>query len=162
MNDLAVILTEKFSHLSVDKDGLGWSLSNAVGKPLSEQLELLEWPKTLGPKPSLSDIENAGDEIDRSVSAKKAFEHSASSGFDTGMGFAIPVDDASRANLVQLRSHLVEGINFGVWQDNSPCPVGITSTDGSTHYVTVGEARRIIFNAGNDFISILETLRKGR
>lgn len=87
------------------------------------------------------------------------FADKVAAGYDTGQGWFLPIDDASRVSLGELRMQIREGLELGAWTTDSPCPVQIRAMDGSLHAVTVGEARRLIFEAGNYYAQLVATMQ---
>lgn len=118
---------------------------NGVSVPLTDeeiQEILAEWQK------------NASTQ-----QAQINFEQAVAAGFDTGLGWNLPIDDDSRAALSQLRLQILEGVNFGIWTDDSVCPVELRDVGGELHQLTIGQIRILIFQAGNYYAQLLGTLR---
>ena len=91
--------------------------------------------------------------------AKQKFDEAVAAGYPSVDGWCLPIDDSSRASLVELRTQITEGLEMKIWTADSPCPVQILDTTGSPHSLTVGEVRMLIFMAGNHYAKILEQCR---
>lgn len=96
---------------------------------------------------------------DAAIAYAQSFVGLVSAGYDTGLGWFLPIDDVSRAALIQLRGQLVEGIDLGAWTMDSQCPVEILDINGNSHQLTVGQARQIIFLAGNYYAGLVARFR---
>lgn len=99
------------------------------------------------------------DWIEGSSSPDSIFEAKMMKGYDTSLGWHLPIDDASRQALSELRVQITEGLSLGVWTNNSTCPVKLRATDGSLHDGTIGEVRVLIFEAGNYYAQLVEARR---
>lgn len=92
--------------------------------------------------------------------AKQAtFDAAVKAGFDTGLGFRLAIDDAGRKAFTELRTQLLEGIEFGLLTNDSQCPVKIADVDGGLHQLTVGQVRQLIFAGGNYYAGMLAAYR---
>jgi hypothetical protein len=87
------------------------------------------------------------------------FSQRVAAGYDTSLGWFLPIDDESRAALGELRTQLNEGISLGAWTNNTPCPVQLRAKDGSLHSGTIGEIRSLIFEAGNYYAQLVTARR---
>lgn len=96
---------------------------------------------------------------DAVIAYAQSFVGLINAGFDTGLGWFLPIDDVSRSTLNQLRGQLIEGIDLGIWTMDSQCPVEILDTNGDSHQITVGQARHIIFLAGNYYAGLVARFR---
>lgn len=90
------------------------------------------------------------------------FADKVAAGYDTGQGWFLPIDDASRASLGELRMQIREGLELGAWTTASPCPVQILAMDGSLQPMTVGQVRELIFQAGNYYAQLVAELQIAR
>lgn len=90
------------------------------------------------------------------------FVDKVAAGYDTGQGWFLPIDDASRASLGELRMQIREGLELGAWTTSSPCPVQILAMDGSLQSMTIGQVRELIFQAGNYYAQLVAELQIAR
>ncbi len=90
------------------------------------------------------------------------FADKVAAGYDTGQGWFLPIDDASRASLGELRMQIREGLELGAWTTDSPCPVQILAMDGSLQPGTIGQVRELIFQAGNYYAQLVAELQVAR
>lgn len=87
------------------------------------------------------------------------FDQKVAIGYETTENWFLPIDDASRASLSELRSQILEGLDLGAWTLTDMCPVSIQAVDGSFHFMTIEEVRNLIFMAGNYYAQILSEKR---
>jgi hypothetical protein len=90
---------------------------------------------------------------------RAAFESAVTAGFDTGLGFRLAIDEAGRKAFTELRTQLIEGIEFGLLTNDSQCPVKVSDVDGGLHQLTVGQVRQLIFAGGNYYAGLLASYR---
>lgn len=90
---------------------------------------------------------------------KSQFDTAVAAGFDTGLGWSLPIDDEARNSLSALRTQLLEGLALQAWTDSDMYPVSLRAVDGSLHNATIAQVRGIIFQAGNYYAGLLATLR---
>ena len=90
------------------------------------------------------------------------FADKVATGYDTGQGWFLPIDDASRASLGELRVQIREGLELGAWTTASPSPVQILAMDGSLQPMTIGQVRELIFQAGNYYAQLVAELQIAR
>lgn len=99
------------------------------------------------------------ERADAATEFAQSFPALVDTGYDTGQGWFLPIDDVSRNALVQLRGQLVEGIDLGAWTMDSPCPIPILDTNGDPHQMTIAQARQLIFLAGNYYAGLVARFR---
>ncbi len=90
------------------------------------------------------------------------FADKVAAGYDTGQGWFLPIDDASRASLGELLMQIREGLELGAWTTDSPCPVQILAMEGSLQPGTIGQVRELIFQAGNYYAQLVAELQVAR
>ena len=90
------------------------------------------------------------------------FADKVAAGYDTAQGWLLPIDDASRASLGELRVQIREGLELGAWTTDAPCPVQILATDGRLQSLTIGQVRELIFQAGNYYAQLVAELQLAR
>lgn len=103
-------------------------------------------------------IVDGWDWEDREAKAN-AFTEAIAAGFDTGLGWRLPLDETSRGELDKLRNQLREGIDLGFLTNDSPCPIQLLDTAGIGHSMTVGQARQLIFAGGNYYAGLVAAAR---
>jgi hypothetical protein len=90
------------------------------------------------------------------------FADKVAAGYDTGQGWFLPIDDASRASLGELRMQIREGLELGAWTADAACPVQILAMNGSLQALTIGQVRELIFQAGNYYAQLVAELQLAR
>lgn len=91
--------------------------------------------------------------------SKTQFDAAVAAGFDTGLGWSLPIDDEARNSLSELRTQLLEGLELQAWTNSDMCPLALRAVDGSMHTATIAEVRGIIFRVGNYYAGLLSALR---
>lgn len=131
----------------------GWSLACPRDATLAEQFELLDWPNSLGDRPTLAEIEAAAATVEAAAARRSAAQAAIAAGYLVEPeGFRLRLTQEASDLFGKLRGQVLEGLSLGVLTAESP--VQIIDQSDALQTLTVQRLREVLFAYGQRFTQL--------